>query len=89
MRSQHLKQVGDIWHCQCRYPNEFSDLEPRSLIRFSLKTRDYSEAHALAANHSLRLEKVWRDAKKLGLSFQSKDAAEQYNARFQQKRRWR
>jgi hypothetical protein len=57
MRSQHLKQVGDIWYYQRRRPSEFSDVEPRSLIRFSLKTRNYSEARALAANHSLQLEK--------------------------------
>ena len=80
MRSQHLKQVGNIWYYQRRRPNEFCDVEPRSLIRFSLKTRDYSEARALAANHSLRLEKSWRDAKELGLSLKSKDTAQQYQA---------
>jgi hypothetical protein len=40
MRSQHLKQVGDIWYDQRRRPSEFSDVEPRRLIRFSLKTRN-------------------------------------------------
>lgn len=80
MRSQHLKQVGDIWYYQRRCPSEFSDVEPRSLIRFSLKTRDYSEARALAANHSLQLENSWREAKDLGLSLKSKDETEQYRA---------
>ena len=38
MRALHLKQIGDTWHYQRRRPTEYADIEPGSLIRFSLKT---------------------------------------------------
>ena len=78
MRALHLKQVGEVWHYQRRRPREFADIEPRPLIRFSLKTRSFSEARALAAEHSLGLERQWQDAKHRGVSLKSADEAERY-----------
>lgn len=80
MRSLHLKQVGKIWYFQRRRPVEFSDVEPRKLIRFSLKTRDFAEARALAANYALQQDKDWTEALKLGRSLASQVVSERYAA---------
>ncbi len=80
MRALHLKQVGDVWHYQRRRPREFEDVEPRPLIRFSLKTRDLSKARALAAQHSLELDRRWHDAKRRGVSLASSDDLQRYQS---------
>lgn len=73
MRALHLKQIGDVWHYQRRRPAEFADVEPRALIRRSLKTRDFSEAKIRAAEQSQALERAWADAKERGVSLASDD----------------
>ncbi len=80
MRSLHLKQVHDIWHYQRRRPVRFGDVEPRSLIRFSLHTRDISEAKLMAAQISRDLDQDWRDAQARGVSLCAQDSAERYRA---------
>ncbi|MFK7966954.1 MAG: DUF6538 domain-containing protein, partial [Burkholderiaceae bacterium] len=69
-----------IWHYQRRRPMEYIDIDPRSLIRFSLRTRDFSEAKLKAAQISLDLESEWIDAKSRGVSLKSRDLAERYGA---------
>ena len=80
MRAHHLKKIGDTWHYQRRRPKEFEDVEPRSLIRFSLKTRDFTEARAIAAQTSLKLEKGWRTAQARGVSLKSNNEAKRHQA---------
>ena len=80
MRALHLKQIGDTWHYQRRRPAEYADVEPRSLIRFSLKTRDYSHARTIAAEASLQLDREWREAKQRGVSLESQDMAVRFGA---------
>ena len=80
MRTLHLKKIGDTWHYQRRRPKAFKDVEPRSLIRFSLKTKNYAEARAIAAKTSLELDHKWESAKRRGISLSALDQADQYAA---------
>ena len=80
MRALHLKQIGQIWHYQRRRPVEFTDVESRALIRFSLKTGNFHEAKVLAAQHSLRLEQEWADTQERGVSLRSNNWIRQHNA---------
>lgn len=80
MRAHHLKKNGDIWYFQRRTPKSFEDVERRSLIRFSLKTHDFSEARLLAAQASLELEQEWKEAKRRGKSLKSECDIERHEA---------
>ncbi len=80
MRSLHLKQVGEVWYYQRRRPVDYADVDPRPLIRFSLRTRNFQEAKISAAKHSVRLEAAWRNAKARGISLTSADSAARYAA---------
>ena len=80
MRALHLKQIGQIWYYQRRRPAEFVDVEPRALIRFSLKTRDFREATIWAAEFSTKLESAWAKAKARGVSLSATDNAIRYAA---------
>jgi len=80
MRAHHLKKIGENWHYQRRRPRAFEDVEPRTLIRFSLKTRDFNEARVKAAQISLDLDRKWQDAKQRGISLTSQNEAERYSA---------
>ena len=64
----HLKQKGRWWHYYRSVPREFTDVERKPLISFSLKTGDFSEAKRMAAEISVRLEHDWRAAKARGVS---------------------
>ena len=80
MRALHLKQIGEVWYYQRRRPAEFVDVEPRALIRFSLKTRDFREAKIRAAEFSTKLESEWAKAKARGVSLSATDTAVRYAA---------
>ena len=80
MRTLHLKQIGDVWHYQRRRPKEFADIEKRTLIRFSLKTRDFHQAKILAAQQSADLERRWEKARKRGVSIDSDNAIRRFTA---------
>jgi len=80
MRAHHLKKIGENWHYQRRRPKAFEDVESRSLIRFSLKTRDFNEARVKASQISLDLDRQWQDAKQRGISLRSHNEAERYSA---------
>jgi len=80
MRAHHLKKNGDTWYYQRRRPKVYEDVEPCTLIRFSLKTKDFSEAKARAAQISLELDRKWQDAKQRGISLKSQNEAKRYSA---------
>ena len=80
MRALHLQQIGDTWHYQRRRPKDYADVEPRALIRFSLRTQDFREATILAAEHTIALERQWAEALERGVSLKSTDKAEQFAA---------
>jgi len=78
MRALHLKQIGEVWYYQRRRPTDYSDVEPRALIRFSLKTKNFHEAKILAADFSLQFEEKWAKAKRRGVSLCSDDVARSF-----------
>ena len=80
MRGLHLKQVGGIWHYQRRRPIEFNDVEPRALIRFSLRTRDPSTARLKSAQISFELEREWETARIRGVVLSGQNLAKRYQA---------
>lgn len=80
MRGLHLKNRGGWWYYQRRRPEQFRDVEPRSTISFSLKTRKFAEARYLAAEHSIYFDKIWREALVRGESLKSSDQAARYSA---------
>ncbi len=80
MRAFHLKQVGNIWYYQRRRPKEYADIEKRSLIRFSLKTRNFNEAKVLATQQSIELENQWAKAKERGISINSDNSMKRFSA---------
>jgi site-specific recombinase XerD len=80
MRALHLKRVGEYWHYQRRRPKRYSDIEPRPIIRFSLKARNFAKARALAAEHSLALDRQWAESKACDVSLKSQDMAKRYSA---------
>ncbi len=63
----HLKKRGDWWHYYRAIPVKFRDIEEKSLISFTLNTRDFSEAKLKAAQISIDLENEWQKAKERGL----------------------
>ena len=57
MWGHHLKRRGQWWHYYRAVPLRFQDVEPRREICFSLRTQDFSEARAKAAQISFELER--------------------------------
>ena len=78
MHGRHIKKRGQRWHYYRNRPKQFDDVEPRSVITFSLRTTCVSEAKLKAAQISHDLEKQWTDAKIRGLSLVSQSASLQY-----------
>ena len=76
----HLKKRGNWWHYYRSRPVPYEDVEPRALISFSLKTRDFAEAKMMAAQISHDLELEWREQKARGVSLRSQDAATRFAA---------
>ncbi len=80
MRALHLKQIGTVWHFQRRVPKKYNDIEKRTLIRFSLKTRDFQEAKILAAQQTQHFDRIWADSLDRGVSLASEDSQIRYTA---------
>ena len=80
MRALHLKQTGGNWQYQRRVPKKYRDIEKKSLIRFSLKTRDFQEAKILAARQTQHFDKIWADAQERGVSLATQDSQIRYTA---------
>ena len=79
-RGHHLTLRGRVWLYNRRRPKVFEDVEPKRRITFSLGTSDFSEAKLLAAQHTVALDRRWRDAKERGVSLASDDAARRHDA---------
>ena len=80
MKALHLKSRNGLWYYQRRRPKQFEDIEPRLLIRFALKTRDFSEAKLKAAQISVDLEKQWQDARARSVSLKCGNDSQCYAA---------
>jgi len=79
MHGRHIKKRGQKWHYYRNRPKQYQDIEPRSVITFSLRTNNVSEAKLKAAQISQDLEKQWESAKMRGVSLKSESATKQYS----------
>ena len=78
MHGRHIKKRGQRWHYYRNRPKQYEDVESRSVITFSLKTNNVSEAKLKAAQISQDLEKQWEAAKLRGVSLKSQSDVKQY-----------
>jgi len=79
MRGRHIKKRGQKWHYYRNRPKQYQDIEPRSVITFSLRTNNVSEAKLKAAQISQVLEKQWESAKMRGVSLKNESVTKQYS----------
>ncbi|MDA7426754.1 DUF6538 domain-containing protein [Thalassococcus lentus] len=78
MWGRHLKRRGRWWHYFRAVPERYRDVEARREICFSLRTQDFSEAKAKAAQISLDLDAEWQRSVELGASLISQSAVKRY-----------
>jgi integrase len=59
MAGQYLTQRGGVWWFKRRVPRDISELDPRGVVRWSTKKRDYADAVVVAARVNAELEALW------------------------------
>lgn len=77
MHGRHIKKRGQKWHYYRNRPKQNDDVEPRSVIIFSLQTVCVSEAKLKAAQISHDLEMQWLEVRARGVSLISQSAFQQ------------